>query len=109
MADTQITQKTFDLLADAGYDIRKHCQCTCGGYPSCICDYTLMPTQTSALTMLRSAGIIVLPTYDIESTKYGYTIPKFYENYKRVGYTTFEDAVEAGLQHSVDFIPINKK
>jgi hypothetical protein len=107
MKDTIVEKQTAKLAKKIGFDITE--DCTCGGYPDCICeyargtidDYIYQPTQCLLQKWLREEEEYIVYVYPNENVAdaWHYKIDK---TYSKLGidsrnYETYEKALEAGL------------
>ena len=109
MEDTRITFETAKLAKEKGCDLEN---CTCGGYPECIC-YDKRISQSLLARWLREKHNI--HTWVTPYTKEGrfninpLSIPDgyrcdIYPFAKSMVYDTYEEALEIGLQEGLKLI-----
>ena len=105
MEDTIVTFETAKLSKEKGCDLEN---CTCGGYPECIC-YDKRISQSLLAKWLREEhNIIVLVDYEgIDGYYYKfYSYKEGNKNYDASdkNYNTYEEAYETGLQEALKLI-----
>ena len=105
MEDTRITLETAKIAKEKGCNLEN---CTCGGYPDCIC-YDKRISQSLLAKWLREEyNIIVLVDYEgIDGYYYKfYSYKEGNKNYDASdkNYNTYEEAYEIGLQEALKLI-----
>ena len=105
MEHTRINFETAKLAKEKGCNLEN---CTCGGYPDCICSDKRISQSLLAKWLREKHNIIVLVDYegiDGYYYKYYYYINEV-QKYDASGknYITFEEAYEIGLQEALKLI-----
>ena len=105
MEDTLITFETAKLAKEKGCNLEN---CTCGGYPDCIC-YDKIISQSLLQKWLREKYDIdvIINTYRNQNQKYyKYFISEKSKNVVKSEeyYNIYEDALEVGLQEALKLI-----
>ena len=101
MEDTRINFETAKLAKEKGCNLEN---CTCGGYPDCIC-YDKRISQSLLAKWLREEHNIHLIAYkniNIDGYDWCYITTDGITNIN--SYKTYEEALEAGLQEALKYI-----
>ena len=101
MEDTLITFKTAKLAKEKGCNLEN---CTCGGYPDCICSDKRI-SQSLLAKWLREKHNIHLIAYkniNIDGYDWCYITTDGITNIN--SYKTYEEAYEIGLQKALNLI-----
>ena len=101
MEDTRITFETAKLAKEKGCNLEN---CTCGGYPDCIC-YDKRISQSLLAKWLREKHNIHLIAYkniNIDGYDWCYITTDGITNIN--SYKTYEEAYEIGLQEALKLI-----
>ena len=101
MEDTRITFETAKLAKEKGCNLEN---CTCGGYPDCIC-YDKRISQSLLAKWLREEHNIHLIAYkniNIDGYDWCYITTDGITNIN--SYKTYEEAYEIGLQEALKLI-----
>ena len=104
MEDTRITFKTSKLAKEKGCDLEN---CTCGGYPECICSDKRISQSLFAKWLRKEHSIIVLVLYDGKTFYYQIQRKEWDDCITQFDLTldqTYEDAYEIGLQEALKLI-----
>ena len=101
MEDTRINFETAKLAKEKGCNLEN---CTCGGYPDCICSDKRI-SQSLLAKWLREKHNIHLIAYkniNIDGYDWCYITTDGITNIN--SYKTYEEALEAGLQEALKLI-----
>ena len=105
MKDTLITFETAKLAKEKGCNLEN---CTCGGYPDCICSDKRISQSLLAKWLREEHNIIVIVDYEgIDGYYYKFYsykgMKQFYDASNK-NFKTFEEALEIGLQEALKLI-----
>ena len=105
MEDTRVTFETEKLAKEKGCNLEN---CTCGGYPDCICSDKRISQSLLAKWLREKYDIdVIINTYRNQNQKYyKYFISEKSKNVIKSEeyYNIYEDALEIGLQEALKLI-----
>ena len=107
MEDTRVTFETEKLAKEKGCNLEN---CTCGGYPDCICSDKRISQSLLAkwLREQHNIDVWVTPYLDDKKKEYNYMIVNrnidVYDLISGNEYNTYEEAYEIGLQEALKLI-----
>ena len=105
MEDTRVTFETEKLAKEKGCNLEN---CTCGGYPDCICSDKRISQSLLAKWLREKYDIdVIINTYRNQNQKYyKYFISEKSKDVIKSEeyYNTYEDALEIGLQEALKLI-----
>ena len=108
MEDTRITFKTVKLAKEKGCNLEN---CTCGGYPDCICSDKRISQSLLAKWLREEYNLHITINVGLPHNcfiMYYSNVIKFGKHhkskFKSEFYKTYEDAYEIGLQEALKLI-----
>lgn len=109
MEDTRITFKTAKLAKEKGCNLEN---CTCGGYPDCICSDKRISQSLLAKWLREEHNIYVSPresyafdgTLEFVCTVNGVFVNHNFKDKPINRFENFEEAYEIGLQEALKLI-----
>ena len=104
MEDTRITFETAKLAKEKGCDLEN---CTCGGYPECICSDKRISQSLLSKWLREKYNIIILVLYDGKTFYYQIQRKEWEDCIIQFDLTlnqTYEEAYEIGLQEALKLI-----
>ena len=104
MEDTRITFETEKLAKEKGCNLEN---CTCGGYPECICSDKRISQSLLAKWLREEHNIIILVLYDGKTFYYQIQRKEWEDCIIQFDLTlnqTYEEAYEIGIQEALKLI-----
>ena len=105
MEDTRISFETAKLAKEKGCNLEN---CTCGGYPDCICSDKRISQSLLAKWLREEHNIHLIAYKNINIDRYDWCFITTDGITNINSYKTYEEALEVGLQEALKLINIIK-